>query len=332
MKSRTVDVVCLGEIMLRLSPPRYKRLRTTDKFDVHPCGAQFNVAANLALLGKKSIFLTRLPENELGYLARWFGESFGVDMSYIKFAGNTRIGLVFLEFSMAPRRGMHLYDRKDSAASLITPDDYDWESILENTRFAHLDGIFPAISNSCYQSALRYLHAARNCGCMISFDVNYRQSLWNESEARNALSEMLSYVNILVTNRTISEELLGISGSDLDIMRAYQLRFGCDFVCLTYKDLRGYESGSWRSIALFGDTVYESNTFNFKVIDPYGSGDAFMAGLLYGFMESMDPLHALNFGGAMCAISHTIEGDQVIISSSEVEALLQENYSLIIRR
>lgn len=332
MGNADVDLVSLGEVMLRLSPPRYERLRKTRDLDVHPCGAQFNVAANLAQLGKKNLFLSRLPDNELGYLARDLGEGFGVDMSMVKFVDVPKIGLVFVEFGASPRRAVHLYDRKGSAASTMAPEDYDWDELLRPARYAYLDGIFPAISDSCYQTALKYLQAARDGGTRVCFDVNFRESLWAGSDARAGLARMLEYVDILITNRTISESLFGYSGSDRELMAAYQTEFGCSLVCLTYKELHGAERGSWRSLAVDSRQQYESRNFDFQVVDPFGTGDAFVAGLLYGLLESYDITAALNFGGALCALSHTVEGDQAVFSVGEVEALLETDYSLVIRR
>jgi len=332
MSSPRIDLASLGEMMLRLSPPRYERIRMAGQMDVHPCGAQFNVAANLALLGKKSLFLSRLPDNELGYLGRRLGESFGLDMSQVKFVDQTKIGLVFVEFASPPRRGIHIYDRKGSAASTLTPEDYDWSEVLRDVRFAYLDGIFPALSENCYQASLEYSHAARLAGCRICFDINFRESLWSGLDARAAISALLKLANILTTNRTISENLFGYSGSDRELMQAYRSEFGCELVCLTYKELRGTQAGSWRALALEGDALFESRSFEFQIVDPYGSGDAFVAGLLYGLMEGYDLMHALNFGGALCALSHTVEGDQAAFSPSEVEALLREDYTLIVKR
>jgi 2-dehydro-3-deoxygluconokinase len=332
MGNAEVDLVSLGEVMLRLSPPRYQRLRNTHNLNVHPCGAQFNVAANLAQLGKKSLFLSRLPDNELGYLARDLGESLGVDMLNVKFVDVPKLGLVFVEFGASPRRAVHLYDRSGSAASTMVPEDYDWDELLKQARYAYLDGIFPAISDSCYRTALKYLEAARGAGTKVCFDVNFRESLWARSDTRAGLARMLEHVDILVTNRTISESLFGYTGNDRELMAAYHAEFGCSLVCLTYKEMYNAESGSWRSLAVDSRQQYESRNFDFQAVDPFGTGDAFVAGLLYGLLESYDITLALNFGGALCALSHTVEGDQAVFSAGEVEALLGEDYSFITKR
>jgi 2-dehydro-3-deoxygluconokinase len=253
-------------------------------------------------------------------------------MSKVKFVDQPKMGLVFVEFTLPPRRGIHIYDRKGSAASTLTPEDYDWSEVLRDVRFAYLDGIFPALSENCFQASLAYSRAARQAGCRICFDVNFRESLWSGLDARAAISTLLEHASILITNRTISENLFGYSGSDHELMQAYRSEFGCELVCLTYKEMRGTQAGSWRALALEGDALFESRLFEFQVVDPYGSGDAFVAGLLYGLMEDYDLAHALNFGGALCALSHALEGDQAAFSPSEVAALLREDYALTVKR
>ncbi len=178
-----IDLVSLGEMMLRLSPPKHERLRRAAALDVRACGAQFNLAANFAALGKHSLFLSQLPDNELGHLARSLGQSYGVDMSQVQLGDTPKIGLVFVEFSLAPRRQVHLYDRQGSAASRISPADFAWSEILQGAHFAHTDGIFPALGAGPRQAALAFLKAARECGCTASFDVNFRESLWPPDDA-----------------------------------------------------------------------------------------------------------------------------------------------------
>ena len=126
------DVVTVGEGMLRLSPPRYERIRRARTLDVHICGSQGNVASNLARLGLKTAFVTKLPDNALGLLANDHYMSCGVDTSHIKFVPGSRLGVNYIEFGATPRASAVVYDRKDSAASTIAPGDFDWDKILRH--------------------------------------------------------------------------------------------------------------------------------------------------------------------------------------------------------
>ncbi len=319
-------------MMLRLMPPAPGRLRRATSLDVRACGAQFNVAADLAALGRHSVFLTRLPDNELGYLARSLAEGYGVDMSHAQFGGSQKMGLVFAEFSAAPRRHLHLYDRQGSAASTLTADSFDWDGILRGARLAYTDGIFPGLNPGCRAATLAFVRAARQAGCAVCFDVNYRESLWPPDEALTAYRALLPHVDVLVTGRDVAEGVFGYSGSDEDLLRAYHADFGCEVVCLTQREMNGVLRGGWRSLALHAGQVVHGMPFEFDVVDRFGTGDAFFAGFLHTYLDSGDAQRALNFGNALCALAHTVEGDVATFSQQEVSALLDEDYDLATKR
>lgn len=327
-----VELIALGEIMLRLSPPKYQRLRKTSSLDIFPCGAQFNIAANMANLGKTSAFLTKLPRNELGLLAKSLTESYGVDMSQAQFVDNDKIGMVFVEFSVTPRRHIHIYDRAGSAASTITADDFRWDAILKGARCAYVDGIFPGLSQGCREATTAYVSAAQQAGCTVCFDMNYRETLWEPDEARAMYRDVLPQVDILVTNRSVSESLLGYQGSDEDLLRRYRDDFGCRIVCLTYREMQGILRGRWWSVALHDNQVIYGRPYEYDVVDRFGTGDAFFAGFLHEYLEGADIQVALDFGNALCALAHTIDGDPAVFSAAEVRTLLAESYTLITKR
>jgi 2-dehydro-3-deoxygluconokinase len=326
-----VDLVSLGEIMLRYSPPRYKRLRQARSLDVNVCGAQFNVAANLASLGKHSMFVTKLPANELGLLAQSMAVGLGVDMSHVQFVPGARMGVIYVDFAVEPRRSQHIYDRENSAASTLGPQDFDWSHILAGARLAHVDGIFPGVSHSCHDATLAYLDAARAVGCTVCFDVNYRETIWRPEQAKSVFEDILGKVDILVTNRSISESLFGYDGDDLSLMSRYRDRFGCQVVCLTYREMESASRGQWRSVALCQDQLLQGRRIAFEVVDRFGAGDAFVAGLLCGYLAG-DVQWGLDLGDAMCALSHTTEGDAAGVSLEEVKAVLAEGYTSAPRR
>jgi 2-dehydro-3-deoxygluconokinase len=203
---------------------------------------------------------------------------------------------------------------------------------MVGVHYAYTDGIFPALNRGCREATLAFLGAAKQSGCLTCFDVNYRQTLWEPGDATHFYRAALSQVDILVTNRDISEKLLGFQGNDEELLRTYQREFGCQMILLTYREMQGLAYGSWRSLALHQDYIYAGKQFTFDVIDQYGTGDAFFAGFLSALQDTTDIQYALDFGDALCALAHTVEGDQAIFTSVEVKAVLDENYSLKIRR
>ncbi len=217
-RERRYDLISIGEPLLRLSPPEGVQIRRTSSFDVFVAGSQLNIAANLARLGASTAFLTKLPSDPLGMLIIDSCRSCGVDTSLIK-SITGKMGLTYVEFSAAPRPAKAIYDRAGSTASTITPDDFDFNSILSNTRYAYTDGIFPGLSPSCRETAQVFLDTAKKQGCVTCFDVNYREHLWTESTAKETFSELLPKVDLLATNRDVSERVFGYSGSDEEIAK-----------------------------------------------------------------------------------------------------------------
>lgn len=331
MSDPKFELVSLGEVMLRLAPPRFERLRSASALNVVVAGSQLNVAANLARLGRPTRFLTKLPDNALGLLARDVCTSYGVDMSLVPLVEGARMGVNYLEFGAAPRASTAIYDRAGSAASSVTAEDFAWAEILSDACIAYTDGIFPGLSRGCFQATLRFLRVAKELGCTTAFDVNYREHLWTHADARVAFGELLEFVDLLVTNRSASEQIFGFSGSDAELIEQYQTRFGSCIVCLTSREMLGVLRGAWTSCAVVDGNLVEGRRFEFDAIDRFGTGDAWTAGFLYAY-----PLHgaqaALDFGNALCALAHTIEGDIAHISADEVHSILVDQRNLDVRR
>lgn len=324
-------LVSLGEVMLRMSPPRFQRIRSARTFDVHVAGAQLNVAADFARLGGEGAFVSRLPANELGTLAYDACLSYGVDMRHVQRVEGARMGVNYLEFSPSPRAPVAIFDRKSSAASTMDAGDFDWEQVLTGAQVAHTDGIVPGLSDSCRAAATVYLRTARALGVKTSFDVNYREHLWTAAAAKECWRTLLPLVDVVVTNRGVSEGVFGYSGSDEDILRAYHHDFGCELVCLTHREMFGLERGAWSSKALHNDAVIEGRRCEFEIIDRYGTGDAFLAGLVYAYLDH-DAAYALSFGNATCALAHTTEGDVIPFTAAEVLPLLRDQIDLRVKR
>lgn len=325
------DLVSLGEPLLRLAPPGHCQLRMAGSLDVVVVGSQLNVAANLARLGKRAAFLTKLPDNPLGLLALDSCMSYGLDVSHIKLVPGGKMGATYVEFSAAPRAPVAVYDRAGSAASTVSADDFDWDAVLCETKYAHTDGIFPGLSKTCSAATEAFFDSARRNGCLTSFDVNYREHLWSPEEARNSFSSILPKVDILATSRGVSELVFGYSGTDEEIMRRYGDEFGCKLVCMTAREIIGLKQGAWSSKALTHGGVVCGRRREFEIVDRYGTGDAWFAGFLYGYMEH-DVEFALNFGNASCALAHTIEGDVAHLRCEDVMAVMGDSTDLRVRR
>lgn len=330
--SRTYDLVSLGEPLLRLSPPGSGQLRRARSLDAVVVGSQLNVAADLARLGRRTAFLSKVPDHALGDLVRDTVAGYGVDTSYILASDGGKLGVTYVEFSAAPRPPVAVYDRAGSAAAGITAADFDWDAILGASAMAYCDGIFPGLGDGCRRATEAFLTAARRQGSTAAFDLNYRAHLWTPHAARDAWGALLAYVDVLVTNRNASEAVFGYTGSDEEIARAYIDRFGCRVVCLTSREMDGLRRGAWNSRAFCADgESYEAKRIEFEIVDRYGTGDAWCAGFLYGYAER-GPAYGLAFGNALCALAHTIEGDVAHVSPADVERLMTNGRDIGVKR
>jgi 2-dehydro-3-deoxygluconokinase len=327
------DLVALGEPLLRLSPPKYTQLRRAASLDAFVVGSQLNVAANLARLGKRTALVTRLPDNPLGLLALDAIRSYGVDTSHVKLVSGGKLGVTYVEFSQAPRAPLAIYDRAGSAAGTTSIDDFDWNAVVAGAAIAYTDGIFPGLGEGCLEATAAFIGAARQGGCRTAFDVNYREHLWTPQAAREAWSLLLPQIDIIVTNRGVSETVFGFQGDDEAILRQYRDRFGCRIVCLTHRETLGLARGAWTSCALTPQGIVQARRREFDIVDRYGTGDAWLAGFLYGHLARPGDLYfALDFAGALCALAHTIEGDVAHVTPAEVLAIMEGGTDLQLRR
>lgn len=325
------DIVSLGEPLLRFSPPRDQRIDYADSFDVRLAGSQMNIAADAARLGLRSALLTRLPANPLGELARRRIAEFGVDVSLIEMAPGSRMGTTFVEFSTFPRMARSMYDRAGSAASGITPATFDWEAVAGESRIFYSDGIFPALSPECAAASEAFFRAGRRRGVKNAFDLNFRRQLWSAAEACKCWSGLLPLADIAVINRNVCEEVFGLSGDDRELCEKFSSLFGCGWIAFTSRTGEGKRHGAWQAL-LMHDGGFVSGEAEFDIVDRYGSGDAWLAGLLYSILAGKTPEDAVRFANAVLALAHTTFGDVIQCSAEEAETMASEGPRQILYR
>ncbi|CCW36351.1 sugar kinase, ribokinase [Chthonomonas calidirosea] len=315
MRSETRwDVITFGETMLRLSPPHYMRLEEATSLEVRIGGAESNVAVALCRLGLRACWWSRLPNTPLGRrieneLRRW-----GVDTSAVIWDSDpkARTGLYFLDFGVAPRATEVYYDRAASAASAIGPEDVDAQRIAE-ARLLHVTGITPALSARC-AAAVRYaIEAAKRAGTRVCFDTNYRARLWSPEAARTTLEPLLPYVDLLIAPHEEARLLFALTEEKERMARALHDRYGIETVVVTCGGDGAYAfSPSGEHFAAPYPIAY--------VVDRVGAGDAFDAGVIYGYLQQNISL-GLEMGMAMAALKHTLPGDLLLCTFEEIEAV-----------
>lgn len=325
------DVVTFGETMIRLSPPNHLRLEQTSTLDMSVGGAELNVAAGVARLGLKSAWVSRLPSNPLGRMIANKGREFGVDVSHILWADGERVGLYFVEYGAEPRPTRVLYDRKDSAFAHIQPGMVDWKEVFQGTRLFHVGGITPALSASAFEAQKEAMLAAREAGCLVSYDVNYRAALWSVEEARARQLPLMDFVDILITSLPdqpdITELLSGLKGDNpVDVARQVAEKFEFKAVLVTMRKSSSAQRASSTSLAFANGDLYIDRHYEVETIDPLGGGDACVAGFLTGYLEG-DIQRAVRLGNAFSALQQTAPTDFPWPTRAEAEALILEGRS-----
>jgi len=326
-------VVTLGELMIRLSPSPGTRLQSARNFDLNFGGAEANVAVSLARCGINTSFVTALPPNDLGDHALRTLRMHGVDTRFILQKGK-RIGVYYLEHGSGPRPSKVIYDRAHSAFSEIESSDLDWERILENAQWFHWTGITPALGDSVASSLRQGLEVAKKRGITISADLNYRKMLWSEDKAREVMTGLMEYVDVLFGNEEDPTRVFGVrpkrtdvAAGKLNVEDYWELaktllkRFGLKKVAISLRESLSASENIWSACLLSGNKFIKSPKYRVWIVDRVGTGDAFAAGLIYKFLKRKTDQEALDFGVAAACLKHSICGDFNLVSVEEVERM-----------
>ncbi len=343
------DEISLGEIMLRLDPGD-ARIKTARSFRVWEGGGEYNVARGLRrCFGLKTSVVTALADNEVGRLVEDFVLQGGVDASLIKWSkydgiGRTvRNGLNFTERGYGIRGAVGVSDRGNTAASQLKPGDIDWDYIFGTlgARWLHTGGIFAALSETTTQVVIEAVKAAKKYGTIVSYDLNYRPSLWNDiggiEKAREVNKEIAKYIDVMIGNEEDFTACLGfeIEGNDENlkelnidgyfkmIEKAVRVYPNFKAVATTLRTVKTATVNDWSAICWADGKIYKGLELpGLEIYDRVGGGDSFASGLIYGLMETGDAQKAVNYGVAHGALAMTTPGDTSMASLKEVERIV----------
>lgn len=252
--------------------------------------------------------------------------------------GGERIGLYYIEKGASQRPSKVIYDRKHSSMAEAESHDFNWNQIFDGAGFFHLTGITPAIGKQLPGICLDALKAAKAHGLTVSFDPNYRQSLWSREDAAKATSEIMPYVDICIANEGSALDVFGIKSDNQgrdglrEVAQQIQDKYGCKHITLTYR-LSNSASDNVIGAMLYEDgESYFSKEYCIHIIDRVGGGDAFAAGLIYASIKGFSPLETIEFATAAFCLKHSIEGDLSLISADEIKTLAEGDGSGRIKR
>lgn len=351
MENKTHKFITIGEIMLRLTPPNYEKIRMANTFEASYGGAEANIAMALANLKIDSTFFSVVPDNSLGKSAiRWLRSNdvhcSPVILSSEQETPTHRLGTYYLETGYGIRASKVTYDRKHSAMSEYDFSNIDMHSLLKNYTWLHLSGITPAVSESCKCLIMNALKTAKELGLTVSFDGNFRSKMWSWEEARDFCTECLPYVDVLFGTEpyhlwkdeedhskgdwkddTPKKPTLYEQAEEFSHFIEKYPNIKCIARHIRYA-LSGSEN-SLKAYMWYGGKDYESRLFTFNILDRVGGGDAFASGLIYAMMKEYKPIDMLNFAVASSAIKHTIHGDANITDDVKtIENLMNMNYDI----
>ena len=353
------DVVALGEVMLRLDPGD-NRIRWTRHFTVWEGGGEYNLARGLsAVFAQRAAVLTALPETEVGHLVEGLIRASGVNAGLIHWSeydgvGETgRLGLNFTERGFGVRPALGVSDRAHSAAAALTADNFDLEDLFgrRKVRWLHTGGIFAALSPAAADLAEQVMTVAHRHGTVVSYDLNYRESLWRRQggqPAAQAVNRRLApLADVMLGNEEDFAAALGISavgvGPDLDnlpvpafkamIEQAAAAYPNFKVVATTLRRVISASRNDWGAIAWSNDGAFAEAPTRpaLEILDRVGGGDSFAAGLIYGLMQGMDLAEAVKYGSAHGALAMTTPGDVSQADLAQVRHLAGGGNARVVR-
>jgi 2-dehydro-3-deoxygluconokinase len=352
------DLLALGEIMLRLDPGE-GRVRTAREFKVWEGGGEYNVARGLRrCFHLRTAVVTAFADNDVGRLLEDFILQGGVDTRFIKWApydgvGRTvRNGLNFTERGFGIRGAVGTPDRGNSAASQMKPGEVDWDHLFGKlgVRWLHTGGIFAALSDTTPALVEEAVQAAQKHGVIVSYDLNYRPSLWKaiggKKRAQEVNRRIARYVDVMIGNEEDFTACLGlevkgldekISHIELDAFKAMIGNAVREFpnfkVCATtLRTVKSATRNDWSAICWHDGKFYESNQYpDLEILDRVGGGDSFASGLVYGFLAKNDAAAAVQYGAAHGALAMTTPGDTSMASLDEVEKVIAGAGARVVR-
>jgi 2-dehydro-3-deoxygluconokinase len=352
------DLVSLGEVMLRLDPGD-GRVATTRNFQVWEGGGEYNVARGLKrCFGLDTAVVTALADNPVGRLVQDLIYQGGVDQSHlrwVKFDGVGRLvrnGLNFTERGFGARAALGCSDRGHTAVSQLQPGDIDWETIFatEGARWFHTGGIFCALSETTPDVAREAMTAAKKHGTIVSYDLNYRESLWKgvggKGRAQEVNRELASLVDVMLGNEEDFTACLGFAVEGVDeshakleienfrrmIVRAITEFPNFKVVATTLRNAKTATINDWGAVCYSGGEFYQAMTReNLEIFDRVGGGDSFASGLIYGFLSGKDAQYAVDCGAAHGALAMTTPGDTSMATLAEVERLMKGGTARVAR-
>lgn len=322
-----LDLLCLGEVLMRLSPLENERLLQAKQLVRQVGGAELNVAAAASMYGLKTGLISKLPAHAVGRYAGSAVRSMGVSDQFVIYdeTRDARLGLYYYENGAHPRKPGVVYDRRNSSAAGMQIGEFP-EEMYGSARCFHTSGITLALCREARETGMEMIRRFKKAGALISFDVNFRGNLWSGPEAKACITEILPYVDIFFCSESTARLTFGKEGDVREILKSFAQEYPISVVAATMRTVHSPKCHSFGSLVYDRekDCFYEEKPYeNIEVVDRIGSGDAYVAGALYGLLcEGGNTQKAMAYGNASGAVKNTIPGDLMYADRGDLEQVM----------
>lgn len=332
MKTRkSRKVVAFGELLLRLDTKNYERFVQAEVLGAHYTGGEANVAAALSQWGVDTFAVSKVPDHEIGQACVNYMRRFNINTDWV-LRGPGRLGILYVETGASQRPSKVVYDREHTCFREIKRDELDWNTILGGKDWLHFTGTAPALGPNVLAVLKDGLRAAKRKGVTVSFDCNYRSTLWSRPEAARVLGGLMKWVDVFIGTHHDARLLFGIEGDPAESAALLRGRFGFQAVAYTLRE------GASASVNRFGGLLCDdrgcstSRSYDMQIVDRIGGGDAFTAGLIHGLLQRWSRQRTVEFAAAAGCLKHSIPGDFNLVSLAEVEQLVATGESGRVQR
>lgn len=329
-EKKSFSVLGFGEVMLRLSPVGKERISYSETFEKKAGGSELNVVSGISSLGLRTGIITKLPQNEIGKFIKHEIRFSGTSDDYIVYdtSENKRLGIYYYESGAYPRTHVVSYDRQNSSFLTFKEEDLP-QQIYSETNVFHTSGITLALDENLRKNVIKIINKFHDNGALVSFDVNYRASLWSEELAKETIEQILPIINILFISEETLRRMFKMTGTLKEIHKEFSKKYpNLQIIASTKRTVISPQKHDFTSLIYDckEDLHYQDEPyFNIDVIDRIGSGDAYVAGALYGLCKYRSIEQAAKYGDAMAALKETILGDMTRCDITDIERIIKSH-------
>lgn len=325
------SLVAFGELLLRLDAHGHDRLIQSESFVARYTGGEANVAAELAQWGVDTFAVSKVPDHEIGQACANALRRYGINTDWV-LRGPGRLGILYVESGASQRPSKIIYDRERTCFRDMRRGEFDWEAILRGKDWFHFTGTAPALGSNVLPVLKDGLRAAKRRGVTVSFDCNYRSSLWSREEAARVLKGLMKDVDVFIGTHHDTKALFGIEAEPQESAALLRRRFGFRAVAYTLRESPSASVNRFSGLLCDATGCDSGRAYDMQMVDRIGGGDAFSGGIVYGLLMGWTRRKTVEFAAAAGCLKHSVPGDFNLASLVEVQQLVKTGEPGIVQR